>query len=288
MSRAPFTLDFNKMGLQSLQLLDPNDPDLTGPIARKREYRTLVHGAAAAGDQQNVAKAHSPLLDGWSEHALKHRLIRPDVSVEGWEQARWDAADERFLRRLRGCTAPEDVDDVLPLKWKAHRTDVESDPRLARVTRLCTTVVNQVVDWTSGNAAWAPKSVTDWHRCQELDERIQRMLEMLESTLGESVGVAALKDKAFIKRCWRAMSEEDHSSFEDSLEHLMMAATNNNSAAHSQQAANSAPASNRSSVASARRPQQQPQQQQPSQAERYAAAQRQYMMQQQQQQRRFV
>lgn len=260
--RAPHTVDFSKMGLQTLQLLDPNDPDLTGPIARKREYRTLSSNAAlAAQNNASIARAHSPLLEGWSEHALKHRLIKADTSVEGWEQARWEAGDERFLRQLARCTAPEDVDNVMPDKWKAHRSDVESDPRLERVTRLCTSVVNRVVDWTSGNAAWAPKTVADWHRCEALQKRIQEMLEMLESTLGESVGVAALKDPAFIKRCWRAMSEEDHSSFEDSLEHLAMLnqgsdSTSEDGAAFGGGAANLM--STRASVASSNR--QQPQQ----------------------------
>jgi hypothetical protein len=218
--KAPNSTDPAKWGLHALSLLDPNDPDLTGPISRKQKYRTLAYHP----QQQNGALQgpHAQLLDGWSEHALKHRLVKPDTSVEAWEQARWDASDERFLRGLPSCTAPEDVDGIMPEKWKPHRSDVDSDPRLARVTRLCTTVVNQVVDWVDRRfPERGPKTVAEWHKCEGLQAHIQEVLEMLTASLGEAVNVNALRDPAFIKRCWRSMSDEDHSSFEDSLERLV-------------------------------------------------------------------
>lgn len=207
-SKLPHTLDLNKMGLRKLELLDPNDPTKTGPIARRREYHTI-----------NANAAH-PLLQGWSFHALRHKLLKPDYTVEKWDQARWDREDELFLRKLPECTAPEDADDIMPEKWKAHRADIKDncDERLERVTKLCTSVVNKVVDWTVGNPELAPKSVSEWNRCETLQRRITDMLELLESALGESVGINALKDPNFVRRCWRSMSEEDHNSFENSLE----------------------------------------------------------------------
>jgi hypothetical protein len=202
-SRFPYSTDWRRMAFD-VKLVDPNDGNLTGPIARRTEHALMPVGRES-------------LLFGWSRHALRTRLLQQDVTIQSWPQSRWDAADREFVARLPACRTADDVDAILPEKWRPHRPDVDGDPRLERFTRLCSSLVERVLRWTAPGTRHAPKSAAEWRKCEALQEAIRELLQTLGTAVGTTLDVGALKDEALLRDCWHNLNPDELNSIELSL-----------------------------------------------------------------------
>ncbi|CCW65270.1 unnamed protein product, partial [Phytomonas sp. EM1] len=186
----PYTTNPTQMrACERIRLLNPNATSATGPNVAVRERRPVCGG----------------VLHGWDAGAAR-ALLEPTGPVQTWDLA-WTDEEADWEARVRRCTCPEEVEELLPAKWIGYRVEGDVDGALARVCRLCTALVQRFVALSTGNNANA--STAKWRQRQALYDRLGAVMELLEASIGGAIPILKLQDTEFIRQCWEQLQDEE-------------------------------------------------------------------------------
>lgn len=189
-------------GLDKLKLLNPNSTEVKGPATQYREPRCVKEG----------------LLANWDEDAARAAMaIGP--GVETWDY-HWSEQESYWEQEVGQCTVPEEVEALIPTRWLGYQWRADVDETLAKVCTLCTALVEKFVALSSNGET--DTSANKWRQHKALHEKLQAVMELLESSIGENVPILKLKDPEFVRQCWNSMSEEERFDVLSSLGNMSL------------------------------------------------------------------
>ena len=195
-------------------------PHTTAKNKRRFRLELLPEAVANAGttaksrDKKTVPDG---VMSGWTPECVKS-LSRPALPVQRWTATVWDASDEAATNSLKKCDCPDEVDGVLPGKFLPHVKDLLFSEKISKFCHLCTALVNKYLRWSSDDPELMPKTASEWRRMEIIAGRVAEVVQLLETTLGESVTPVALADPTFVEHCYMSLTEEDQVIVESILE----------------------------------------------------------------------
>jgi hypothetical protein len=194
----PFTLQPDKFrGLSRLHLINADSTEVKGAATQYREPPCVSEG----------------LLATWDEGAARAAMsVGP--SVETWYY-QWSEQESYWEHEVGQCTVPEEVEALIPTKWMGYQWQTEVDETLAKVCSLCTALAEKFVALT--NDGQKDTTPNKWRLHSLLKEKLQAVVELLESSIGEDVPMMKLRDPEFVRQCWNSLNEEDRHSVLSSL-----------------------------------------------------------------------
>jgi hypothetical protein len=148
------------------------------------------------------------LLMGWhkqqaEQHCNNHKPFSCWDASFGEEERNWEDKAQR-----ESVQTAEEVAQLLPAKWQSYKLEVgEESKELSRICVMCTALVNKYVQLSSG--AEVPKSTAQWREREALKRKIDRIMQLLEESIGESIPMASLQDPDFLSTVWAQIDEED-------------------------------------------------------------------------------
>lgn len=194
----PYVLQPEKFrGLSKVQLVNADSTEVKGTATQYREPPTVAEG----------------LLATWDEGAA-HAAMSVGPSVESWFY-QWSEQESYWEREVGQCTVPEEVEALIPTKWVGYKWQTEVDETLARVCSLCTALAEKFVMLT--NNEQKDSTANKWRLHNALKEKLQAVVELLESSIGEDIPVMSLRDPEFVRQCWNSLNDEDRHSVLSSL-----------------------------------------------------------------------
>lgn len=181
-------------GAKPLPLLDPNDPLIAGPCVTYR----------------NPSAVSSGLLAGWDADAARS-FLSFNKPVDCWDVS-WGEEDRYFVEMAHTCSTPEEVEEMLPVKWVGYRLASAGgtgavDETLSRVCKLCTALVDKFTLLAQDDNR--DQSASKWRLHQTLLLRLKAVMTLLEASIGESIPILKLKDPEFVRSCWQRMGDND-------------------------------------------------------------------------------
>lgn len=185
----PHTTERAKLGIGKMQLVNHNSAVAVGPTVSVRSSKKVEQG----------------VLAGWSTDAA-NVFLAPPKPLNSWDVS-WGAEENYFENNVGNCSAPEEVEAILPCKWMGFKPEVEVDESLTRVCKLCTALVNRFVKFSSEQCA--PNTTAKWREHQTLMERLRAVMELLEASIGEAVPILRLQDAAYVRECWLQLQEDE-------------------------------------------------------------------------------
>jgi hypothetical protein len=199
----PFTLQPEKhRGLDKIKLLNPNSTEVKGPSTQYREPHRVQDG----------------LLAQWDADAAK-AAMSIGAPIETWD-FQWTEGESYWEREVLQCVVPEEAEALMPTKWLGYRWEVEIDETLAKVCSLCTALVDKFVALSHSGETDA--SANKWRLHKSLHEKLQAVMELLESSIGENVPILKLRDPEFVRQCWESMDEDERMDVLSSLGSLAL------------------------------------------------------------------
>ena len=195
----PFTTNPEKhRGLGALKLLNPNSAEVKGPTTSCRRPTMIQEG----------------VLQYWDADAVRAVMQLESTTVASSDLS-WTDQESYWESNIGHCTTPDEVEALLPKKWFGYRVETEVDETLSRVCRLCTALVNKFVALSQNDEA--NRSASKWRLQKTLHDRLLAVMELLESSVGESVPILKLTDEGFMRDCWGHMDEEERLNVMSSL-----------------------------------------------------------------------
>lgn len=186
----PFATTTEQMRLcENMKLLNPTSGMITGPCISLREPKRVVGG----------------ILQDWDANGA-HAVSSPPSRALTWDLS-WTSAETKWEQDVHRCMSPEEVEDLLPSKWIAYSMQSERDDTLAKVCKLCTSLVDRFVELSQGNKVSG--STGKWRQYQSLYDRLAAVMELLEASIGDAIPILNLRDAEYIRGCWEAMAEEE-------------------------------------------------------------------------------
>ncbi|KAF5224439.1 hypothetical protein ECC02_002382 [Trypanosoma cruzi] len=186
----PYTLNPQCMvGCEKMKILNPNTAALTGPVITAREPN-LVSGGLLHNWDANAASAHLSTVK----------------TVHTWDLS-WTEKEAYWEKNVGQCTAPEEVEGLLPSKWIGYNVSSDVDETLALVCKLCTALVDKFVSLSRGDNANV--STAKWRQRQVLYDRLGAVVELLEASIGEAIPILRLRDPEFVRDCWQQLQDEE-------------------------------------------------------------------------------
>ena len=181
-------------GAKPLPMLDPNDALITGPFV---SYR-------------NPSAISSGLLAGWDADAAR-AFLSFSKPVDCWDVS-WGEEDKYFVDMVHSCSTPEEVEELLPVKWVGYRLASAGgtgavDETLSRVCKLCTALVDKFTFLAQDDNR--DQSAAKWRLHQTLLIRLKAVMTLLESSIGEAIPILKLKDPEFVRSCWQRLGDND-------------------------------------------------------------------------------
>nr|CCD11813.1 unnamed protein product [Trypanosoma congolense IL3000] len=187
----PYTLDPQRMtGCEKMRVIDPNNSSITGPLAVARALEVVTSG----------------LLDQWEASAASAAIPSAEPDLRTWDLS-WTVHEEHWEQNVAQCSAPEEVENLLPAKWFGYNLNSDVDETLAHVCKLCTALVDKFIAWSKNDMA--NTSTARWRRWQALCERLSAVVELLEESMGEAIPLLRLRDPEFVRECWGRLQEEE-------------------------------------------------------------------------------
>lgn len=200
----PFTTQPERhRGLERVGLLNPNSADVKGPSTQYREPHRVKEGPLAS----------------WDVEAVRSLSLDVSAPVAIWDFS-WTEKESYWEREVLKCQTPEEVEGLLPSKWFGYRWDVEVDDTLSKVCTLCTSIVDRFIQLSQPSNGAADVSASKWRLRHTMLEKLQAIVDLFESTIGEHVPMFKLRDAGYVRQCWERLGEEDRAETLQTLQQL--------------------------------------------------------------------